>query len=346
THAELEDKLRTDGFELLRQLFQDHLNVRADGEERVEAVTGADGVRRGYAEADHDRPLVTLFGEVRVRRLAYRRKGAANLHPADGALNLPEESYSHGLRALAATEAARGSFDEAVAAIERTTAATVPKRQVEALARATAVDFEAFFQTATRPAPDEDDVIVISVDGKGIVMRPDGLRPHTAAKAAAARTKLKGRLSKGEKANRKRMAEVGAVYTVKPVPRTATDVMARHDDKSTTEAPKAKDKWLTASVVDDAASVIAAVFDEAERRDRQHAHPWIALVDGNNHQIDRIEAEAKARGIEVRVLVDWVHVLEYLWSSAWSFFAEGDPAAEDWVQHKALAVLDGRASIV
>ncbi|MGH9267762.1 MAG: ISKra4 family transposase, partial [Acidimicrobiales bacterium] len=116
----------------MRQLFQDHLDVRAGGEERLEAVTGADGVRRGYAEADHDRPLVTLFGEVRVRRLAYRRKGAANLHPADGALNLPEESYSHGLRALAAAEAARGSFDEAVAAVDRTTAATVPKRQVEA----------------------------------------------------------------------------------------------------------------------------------------------------------------------------------------------------------------------
>ena len=346
THAELEERLRTDGFELLRQLLQDHLDVRSSGEERLEAVTGADGIRRGNAEADHDRPLVTVFGEVRVRRLAYRHKGAANLHPADRALNLPGERYSHGLRALAATEAARGSFEEAVAAIDRTTAAAVPKRQVEALARSAAVDFEAFFDTAARPVPEKDDVIVLSCDGKGIVMRPDGLRPTTAAKAANARTKLKGRLSKGEKANRKRMAEVGAVYSVKPVPRAATDVMAHHDDKGTTDAPDAKDKWLTASVADDAASVIARVFGEACRRDPEHAHTWIALVDGNNHQIARIEAEAKTRGIEVSVLVDWVHVLEYLWSSAWSFFDEGDPAAEDWVQEKALAVLDGRASIV
>ena len=51
---------------------------------------------------------------------------------------------------------------------------------------------------------------------------------------------------------------------------------------------------MTATVVDDAASVIAQVFDEAERRDPDHAHPWVALVDGNNHQIDRIEAEAGA----------------------------------------------------
>ena len=105
-------------------------------------------------------------------------------------------------------------------------------------------------------------------------------------------------------------------------------------------------KWLTASVVDDAREVIARVFDEAERRDARHGHPWVALVDGNNHQIDRIRAEAAARNLEVAIVVDVVHVLEYLWSAAWSFFAEGDPDAEAWVGEKALAVLEGRASIV
>ena len=79
-HAELEDRLRTDGFELLRLLFQDHLDLRADREQRVDAVVGADGVRRGWVETGHSRPLITLFGSVRVRRLAYRAKGAANLY--------------------------------------------------------------------------------------------------------------------------------------------------------------------------------------------------------------------------------------------------------------------------
>jgi hypothetical protein len=67
---------------------------------------------------------------------------------------------------------------------------------------------------------------------------------------------------------------------------------------------------------------------------------------GNNHQIDRIRAETAARGIDVTILVDWVHVLEYIWGGAWSFFDEGDPAAEDWVHDKAMDVLNGRASIV
>jgi len=68
--------------------------------------------------------------------------------------------------------------------------------------------------------------------------------------------------------------------------------------------------------------------------------------DGNNHQIDRITKEAKARGVKVKILVDLVHVLEYLWSAVWCFFEEGDPDAETWVQEKALAVLDGKAGIV
>ena len=281
-----------------------------------------------------------------MRRIAYRHRGRTNLYPADATLNLPEQSYSHDLRALAATEAARGSFDEAVDAIGRASATTVAKRQVEALARAAAVDFEAYFAQTKRPGPSEGQVVVLSADAKGVVMRPDGLRPATRAKAQSSQNKLKGRLSKGEKANRKRMAEVGAVYCVTPVPRSSADVMAHRGDRPLKEAPTAEHKWVTASVVDDAASVIGAVFDEAERRDPDHDHDWVALVDGNRHQIDRIEVEAAARGVGVSVLVDWVHVLEYIWSAAWSFFAEGDPAAQDRVHDKAIDVLSGRACIV
>jgi hypothetical protein len=214
------------------------------------------------------------------------------------------------------------------------------------MARAAAVDFEAFFAQMPRPEPAEGEVVVVSADGKGVVMRPDGLRAATRAKAQASKNKLKGRLSKGEKTNRKRMAEVGAVYTVAPVTRTPDDVMAHRGNGPPKPAPTADNKWVTASVVDDTATVITQVFNEAERRDPDHSHDWVALVDGNRHQIDRIEAEAKARRVEVTLLVDWVHVLEYLWSAAWSFFAEGDPAAEDWVHDKAIDVLSGRASIV
>ena len=347
THAELEERLGVQGRELIRQLYQDHLDLRAATEQRLGAVVYAKNTLRRAVEAGHARSLETIFGEVGVTRLAYRRRGEENLYPADAALNLPTELHSHGLRELCAIESAKGSFEEATAAIRRVTGVAIGKRQVEALAVRSTVDFEAFYHDTWRDEAAEGDVLVLSADGKGIVMRPDALRPHTAKAAQKATPKLKTRLSKGEKRNRKRMAEVGAVYDVTPVPRSPADIIRRGaDDKEDVPAPKAKNKWLTASVVDDAAVVISSIFDEAQRRDPEHRRTWVVLVDGATHQIDCIHAEAKRREVQVHIVVDIVHVLEYLWSSAWSFFSEGDPAAENWVADKALGVLEGNASTV
>jgi hypothetical protein len=212
-------------------------------------------VRHAAVETGHVRPRAGVFGVVDVSRLAYRRRGHANVYPGDGRLNLPAERHSHGIRRLAAVEASRGSFEEAAAAIARRTGQPIGKRQVESLTARAAVDVEDFYATG-RPTPgEESDLLVISADGKGIVMRPDSLRPATAAKAAAASTKLRTRLSNGEKRNRKRLAEVGAVYHLTPAPRTAADVMAPHDPHEPPPPnPKATNKWVTASVVDDAAA--------------------------------------------------------------------------------------------
>src|SRR5680860_1188376 len=89
THGELEDQLEARGRELLRQLFQDHLDLRALHETPLDEVVDAAEVARTTVEAGHERTLATVFGPVSVERLAYRRRGHANLHPADGTLNLP-----------------------------------------------------------------------------------------------------------------------------------------------------------------------------------------------------------------------------------------------------------------
>jgi len=346
THSELETRLSVDARELIRVLYQDHMDLRTAREVRLPALTDAAGICRGAVERAHRRPLQTVFGAVNVDRLAYRHRGEANLYPADAALNIPTELHSHGLRELAAVESARGSFDDARSALRRATGVEIGKRQVEQLAGRAAVDFAAYYERPTRTPADDGDVLVLSADGKGIVMRSDALRPATAKAAAKATGKLKTRLSKGEKRNRKRMAEVGAVYDVTPVVRNPTDIIGSDPHAGKPPAPTAKNKWLTASVVDDAATVISQIFGEAQRRDPDHQRTWIAMVDGAKHQIDRIETEAEARQVEVHIVCDFVHVLEYIWSSAWSFFAEGDPAAEEWVAEKALAVLRGQASTV
>ncbi len=242
----------------------------------------------------------------------------------------------------------RGSFEDAAAAITRATGVKTGKRQVEELARRAAADVAAFYaEHRPGPAPDEH-VLVLTGDGKGIVMRPDALRPATAKAAAASQNKLATRLSPGEKHGRKRMAELACVYDAAPVSRTPGDIITPPggSKKERSRGPRATGKWLTASVTDDIPAVIAAAFDEAGRRDPQHHRTWIALVDGNNTQIETITTEAARRGITVTVICDFVHVLEYTWKAAWSFFDKGDPDAETWVAAQATKILEGKAAAV
>ena len=358
-HGELEEQLDVRGRELLRRLFQDRLDLTAAREVRRHDVTGQDGVRRPRAEKGRTRPLVTKFGQVTVSRIAYRVPGRPNVHPLDAVLNLPEEKHSHGLRKLAAIEATRGSIEAAGAAVTRATGVKIGKRQLEELACRAAAHVEAFYlQRVISPAP-EAWPLVLTFDGKGIVMLPDALRPATAKAAASAENKLATRLSPGEKSGRKRMAELACVYDAAPVPRTPGDVISTPAQKRKKRAqagkpkgkgkprePQARGKWLTASVTDDIPAVIAAAFDEAERRDPQHKREWAVLIDGNNTQIEAVTAEADSRGITATIVIDFIHVLEYLWKAAWSFFDKGEPASEEWVADQARKVLRGKSAQV
>ncbi len=360
-HGELEEQLEVRGRELLRRLFQDRLDLTAAREARRHDVTGRDGVRRPRAEKGRTRPLVTKFGQVTVSRIAYRSPGRPNVHPLDAELNLPEEKHSHGLRKLAAIESARGSIEAAGAAVTRATGVRIGKRQLEELARRAAAHVEAFYlQRVIRPAP-ADHALVLTFDGKGIVMLPGALRPATAKAAAAAAGKLATRLSPGEKNGRKRMAELACVYDAVPVTRTPGDIIStpaqKRKKKKNAQAgtakgkgkprePQAKGKWLTASVTDDIPAVIAAAFDEAERRDPGRKRDWVVLIDGNNTQIEAVTAGAARRGITVTICIDFIHVLEYLWKAAWSFFDKGEPAAEEWVAAQARKILHGKSAQV
>jgi hypothetical protein len=70
----------------------------------------------------------------------------------------------------------------------------------------------------------------------------------------------------------------------------------------------------------------------------------VVLVDGARHQLDLVRAEAARRGVRVHILIDLIHVMEYLWKAAWCFHADGDPHAEAWVATHAISILSGQAA--
>ncbi len=348
SHSALEQLLSERGQELLRKLLQAHLDSRGPGE-AAGPVRGADGIERDQARL-HERELSTIFGGVRVRRLGYGAEGAESLHPLDGELNLPAEQYSFGLRRRAAEEAAKVSFEETVKSLSAQTGTAVGKRQVEQLVQRAAADFDAFYEQR-RPAFPEPSasLLVLTVDGKGVVMRPEDLREATRKSAAKRKHKLGKRLAKGEKRHAKRMATVAAVYAVAPFIRTPQDVVRTLAPAAQAEAaprPRPEHKRLWASLQKSPDEVIDDAFAEAHRRDPDRAKRWVALVDGNDPQLAMLEKTARRYGARLTVVLDVMHVAEYLWSAALAFHAEDSPDREAWVGERLLAVLEGRASLV
>ncbi|MGH8569329.1 MAG: hypothetical protein ACREXU_15300 [Gammaproteobacteria bacterium] len=297
-HGEVEGLISREGTELMRRLLQGHLDVRAAAETREVGVRGADGVVRSHVREGCRRRLGTIFGEVEVRRCGYSAPEEGSLFPLDGELNLPKDSYSHGLRERLAFEVARGSFDEAVHAIETTTGGQVPKRQAEELAAKVSQDFEAFYQHRVSQGPEETlDPLVLSEDGKGIVMRKEDLREATKRAAERDGHKLKTRLSQGEKRNHKRMATVAAVYSIERQVRTPESIMSVEVQKKE-EVPKvrARHKRVWASVERTPEEVTEEVFQEARRRDPEGKRPWVMLVDGHEGQYPHRDRTARDRG--------------------------------------------------
>ena len=347
-HGELEQWLQKTGTELLRLLYQSHLDLRAKTETAQTKVIGCEGEVRPHRRVRQKRKLETLFGEVTVERIGYSNKkpGVTILYPGDGKLNLSEDKYSHGVRKRVALEAAKVSFQETSQTISETTGAKVGKRQCEELTVKAARDFEEFY--AHKPQTEvesSDDLLVLTMDGKGIVMHSADLREQTAKAAQKAGKQKKIRLSPGEKKHRKRMATVGSVYSITRHVRTAESIMAEKS-LSKSSAPKAKNKRVWASLKKETTEVIEDVFCEATSRDLEFKRDWMILVDGHKHQLDTIEKIIKNKKLKATIILDFIHVLEYLWKAAYSFENPGTEEVEEWVQERGLKILKGKSADV
>jgi hypothetical protein len=367
----MEELVVVRGRELLRAVFQFGLDAGADAEVRLPEVTGADGVRRAPAGRDHARTIVTTVGGVRVQRIGYRAKGKGKgkgvpaLFPRDAVLNLPLCRYSWPLQQLAARSARDGAYGLAQEFVQAATGITIGKRQLEEIAAAAAADVAAFYagpapggpgQPPGRPPGRAEEgktlPLVLSADGKGVAMRPESRRTRTTAPDQRVKN-FSTRPGIGEKGH-KRIAEVTCVFDVIPQPRTPEQVMACHHGSGTgagkkedKPAPKAVNRRYQVDIAADRSAAISWAFDEGESRDPGHDRDWIALAGGDNHQINLMQAEAAARGITgLTILIDLIHVMEYLWKAAWAFHQPRDPAIETWTITQATDILHGRAAEV
>jgi hypothetical protein len=311
--------------------------------ERLQLPDGRESQR--LAEL-HERRYVSIFGEFCLRRTVYgsREGQALEFVPLDNRLQLPASVYSYLLQDWDQSLAMEQAFAQVNQTIQRMLHLRQAVDSLEGMNRQMAREVGCFRELYVTPPPAEEGaLVVVTADCKGVVIRGQG-----------SPTVCGGQRVGGTRANQKRMAAVGAVYTVDPYVRTAADVVAalfRDPGYEPGPRPQPRHKHVWASLSEPSGrqrSGIDVVFDwlawEHGQRSPDPGRPTLLLCDGQE-ALWQACADAFPDQPTVSIL-DLLHVTPRLWEAAKVLCGDRGPEVVPWVRRWLTQVLEGKVESV
>jgi hypothetical protein len=299
-----------------------------------EPVLAPDGTRLAY----HDqRPLTyySVFGKVRFWRPYFTAPGHAGICPLDAALSMPARCYSDLLREWVAYGTTDESYRESQTVIERLLGVPLSLQALETSVVDAAEDVTAFYELPVEPTtlPTGSTILVVQADGKGVPM----VQPAADAPPL--------RLGKGQKRTKKKEAVVTGLYTIAPYPRTPQDVVAAllqdPDRPAAAARPAPVTKELRATR-DGKAVAMTHIVQRVAQREGPHIQHRVALTDG----AEALQRQLVAQLPEHTLVLDIIHVAEYLWATANTLLGETHPHRTMWVRAYLEPLLRGETDTV
>jgi hypothetical protein len=277
----------------------------------------------------------SVFGKLSFARHYFYRSDAGGLCPLDAALSLPARCYSDLLRDWMAYDSTDGAYRETSTTLERMLGLSLSIQSLERVVVADACDVAAFYEQLPEMVPPTalGSILVAQADGKGVPM----VQPS--------RTSTPVRLGKGQKRTKKKEAIVTALYTISPYLRTAQDVLAAllHEPRTADQRqrPRPLQKELRATL-DGKASAVSRLAQRAALRDGRHIQDRVALTDG----AEALQAQMQTQLPDYTLVLDIIHVTDYLWDSATALVGEKSPERTPWVRKHLERILTGQTAAV
>jgi hypothetical protein len=342
---EVEQGLWDLGLQVGRQALTAFVDAHGTGDVGP-TVTLPDGNEVQRLEELHTRRYVSIFGPFTLRRAVYgsREGQALEFVPLDARLQLPKSAFSYVLQDWDQALVMEQPYGQASQTIERILKLKQSVDSLEGMTQQQAPDAVTFRELqGSPPAAEEGQIVVVSADCKGIVIRGQG-----------SKTVCGGERPGGQRANQKRMAAVAAVYTVAPYPRTPNEVVAAlfHDpDYEPGPRPSPCHKRVWASLPRDGPeprSSIATVFDwvwwEFAQRNPQLKRPTVCLCDGQDALWGACN-DAVLDDHRVEIL-DLLHVTPRLWAAAKLLYGAKSKELVPFVRQRVTQVLEGKVESV
>ncbi len=293
------------------------------------------------------RSYLSVFGMLKIERHKYYSAYQKRIHYSlDARLGLPSGRYSYVLTDWLAYGAVEVDFEQSAKQLERVLghhlSGMQSSRQTYHLSR----EVEAFYTQQEWSAGDDGTHLSVGYDGKGIPI----MQSQTGRQADSPAV----RLSKGQKKGVKKEATISVSSSFTPRTRGKEEVLAAlFQANSGKGSSQPTHQWHenkhVRAFLSDKPRAIDHGIDNLVSRDRTGKKPIVVLIDGDRALEKAVRKTCKERQVEHRVdayILDFIHLLEYVWKVANAHLGENSTQREQWVCGQAELLLDSQHELV
>ena len=331
------------------QVFFTHCGSGDEGD----TVKLDDGRTVKRLPALHTRRYLTVFGEFSLPRFVYGSREGQKIDyiPLDTRLQLPAQKFSCLLQDWNQSMATELPFGKVDKHLSRLLSFQQSVDSLEKSNRLLAGHVGDFWKQVAQPAADEEgELMVVTADGKGVVMCSGELEATAQEKA-----KQSGR------PGNKKMALIGAAYTVDAYPRTPEQVLAALfsdlrivDDKSLPTRPKPLYKRVRGALLRNeqgktdpqSDAIFSWLAAEVKQRGLPTGKTLVLIMDGQESLWNSGVRHLPEEQFQVVEILDLIHATQYAWTATHLFYTKGSPEAARHAREQISRLLNSQVNQV
>ena len=305
------------------------------------------------------RKYQSIFGELEVARRKYQIGGKGVYYPLDESLNLPQTKLSYVLQNWVVGSSADLDFRESVSSVNDILGLNLNGTQSKTDANRLGEQVDNFYEQTALPTVSEGQYVCLEWDGKGVPIIKEEREESAEALPA---TSVVGRLQRGQKRGVKKTAtvSVSSIFTPKQREKESiirglfrTPLTPLKEEDTLQVVHKKQQRWHQEihrrAFLGPQENAIDYGVQRAKQLNGAHQLPYVVLLDGGVGLEPAVKAAFDKAGLSESlkyIILDIVHVSEYVWKAGNAILGEKSKFRTNWVKGILSDILDGKISQV
>lgn len=334
------------GYELLSHVIKSKSKLLSEKSDENE------NLKHLEKKGEKERKFLSIFGQMSIERHLRWNKTQGVYYELDELLELPPKQWSYNLQEWVGENASENNFAESVKLLNKVLRLNLSGKSSQRNVDSLGPYVDSYYESLPKEAEKESICFSASFDGKGV--------PKIVEKQVREGNPKK-RLSPGEKKGKKQMATVSVTSTFYPKERTKASILkalvesnsGKVEKQEEQKANQNENRWHQKihrrAFLDNQAKAITYGLDDIRLRMVNPQSRFVVPIDGGIGLESKVLSYVKKHKMEEQfdgIIIDIIHVSEYIWDVATSLFGTESTIRTDWVRKMLEDILDSKIGLV